>query len=148
MKKFLEWLKILISGKPHFIIGGAENPYMYRWHLIPRNRWLCIYLHKFLRDDDDRALHDHPWNFLSIMLSGSYDEHTTDGVITRRAPSVAWRKADHRHRVELNTKHCWTVIFRGSVIRQWGFWCPQGFVHWKIFTAPGDKGAIGRGCAE
>lgn len=148
MKNFLNWLKILLSGKPHFIVGGIERPYTLRWHLIPRNKWLCIYLHKFLRDDDDRALHDHPWNFVSIMLSGAYHEHTDDSVITRSAPSIAYRSADHRHRVELISKSCWTIIFRGRVIREWGFWCPKGFVHWRKFTASTDKAAIGQGCGE
>ena len=50
-----DWFKTLISGKPHFVIGGADDPYMLRWYLIPRNRRFNIYLHKFLRDDDDRA---------------------------------------------------------------------------------------------
>jgi hypothetical protein len=148
MKSFIDWLKVLFSGKPHFIIGETDNPYMLRWHIIPRNKFLCIYLHKFLRDDDDRALHDHPWNFVSVMLKGSYDEYTPEGVISRSAPSVAYRKADHQHRVELRSKACWTLVFRGSVIREWGFWCPQGFVHWKVFTAPDNPGEIGRGCGE
>lgn len=52
------WLKVLLSGKPHFVIGNADNPYMLRWFILPRNRLFNIYLHKFLRDDDDRALHD------------------------------------------------------------------------------------------
>lgn len=45
---------------PDFYIGGNANPYLLRWWVIPRNRFFNVYLHKFLRDDDDRALHDHP----------------------------------------------------------------------------------------
>lgn len=59
---------------PDFVIGGHANPYLLRWWLIPRNRVFNIYLHKFLRDDDDRALHDHPWFWCSIMLRGEYVE--------------------------------------------------------------------------
>lgn len=70
-----QWFATLLSGRPHFIIGGTDRPYLLRWFLIPRNRWFNIYLHKFCRDDDDRALHDHPWWFVSIMLQGSYVEH-------------------------------------------------------------------------
>lgn len=47
---------------------------MLRWFLIPKNRFLKIYLHKFMRSDEDRALHDHPWSFLSIILRGGYFE--------------------------------------------------------------------------
>ncbi|SID67872.1 Protein of uncharacterised function (DUF550) [Mycobacteroides abscessus subsp. abscessus] len=64
-----KWLRL----EPHQPIGAeGEAPYLLRWYVIPRNRWLNIYLHKFLRDDDDRALHDHPWWFVSLMLWGQY----------------------------------------------------------------------------
>lgn len=62
-----------------FIIGGAENPYIYRWWVIPRNTIFNIYLHKIVRDDDDRALHDHPWVNCSIILKGRYVEVTPRG---------------------------------------------------------------------
>lgn len=62
---------------PDFVIGGHDNPYLLRWHLIPRNAVFNIYLHKFLRDDDDRALHDHPWPWCSILLRGEYAEVTS-----------------------------------------------------------------------
>ena len=51
-----------ITRRPaDFVIGGAERPYLRRWWVIPRNRLFNVYLHQFLRSDDDRALHDHPW---------------------------------------------------------------------------------------
>ena len=61
---------------PDFIVGGKEDPYMLRWWIIPRNRWFNVYLHNFLRSDDDRAHHDHPWWNFSILLRGEYTEHT------------------------------------------------------------------------
>lgn len=147
----IRWLRTLISGRPHFVIGGEDNPYMLRWYLIPRNRRLNIYLHKFMRDDDDRALHDHPWWFLSIILKGENLEYTEDGVIRRRVGSVAFRRAVHRHRVVLRTfammpVPCWTLIVTGRNSRTWGFWCPKGFVPWHQFVDQDDQGNIGRGC--
>ena len=121
---------------------------MLRWHLVPQNDWFGVYLHRFLRDDDDRALHDHPWQFISILLAGGYTEHTDNGPIERKAFSIAFRGAEHKHRIELSTKPCWTIIIRGSRVREWGFWCPQGFVHWKKFTASNNPGEIGPGCEE
>jgi hypothetical protein len=160
-----QWFTTLISGRPHFYIGGKENPYMLRWYLIPRNRWFNVYLHKFLRDDDDRALHDHPWSFVSIVLSGEYYEwmpdteaesHGLKNVIrrTRRAAgSIAFRSAEHRHMVQLPKRKsdgepvpCWTLVFTGRKWREWGFWCPKGFVPWHEFVASDDHGNIGRGC--
>ncbi|MDZ7823006.1 MAG: hypothetical protein U5K75_02470 [Ahrensia sp.] len=59
-----------VLSTPDLIIGGAEDPYMRRWFIIPRNRWFNIYLHEIVRSDDDRALHDHPWWSLSLVLDG------------------------------------------------------------------------------
>jgi hypothetical protein len=88
------------------IIGRSDGPYLLRWYLFPRNRWGNVYLHKFLRDDDDRALHDHPWWSLSIVLrTGYFDLHPgPDGSLQRRwyGPwSIIVRRALSRHRVEL-----------------------------------------------
>ena len=147
------WLARLLSGKPHFIIGGQDNPYMLRWYLFPRNPLFNIYLHKFLRDDDDRALHDHPWWFLSFILKGKYAEITESGLSVRRPWSMAFRRAIHRHRVELYGKPerrdpCWTIVITGSKVREWGFWCPKGFVPWEQFTDSRDAGSIGKGCGD
>jgi hypothetical protein len=139
---------------------------MLRWYIIPRNRWLNIYLHKFMRDDDDRALHDHPWWFVSVMLWGRYLE-TRDQVIdgdvfvmerrrddVRRCGSIAFRRATDRHRVTLAKDidgkpiPCWTLVLTGPKVREWGFWCPKGFVVWTDFVDQGDHGNIGKGCGE
>lgn len=145
---------------PDFIIGGADNPYIRRWWVIPRNRFFNVYLHQFLRSDDDRALHDHPWANCSILLRGSYIEHTPGTTYWRRAGDIAFRWAGHlAHRIELeradwNGKRigplmpCWTLFITGPRYREWGFLCPGGWMHWKRFTATDDPGAIGKGCDQ
>lgn len=148
----VSWLRTLLSGKPHSVIGGADRPYLLRWWLLPRNRVLNLYLHKFLRDDDDRALHDHPWWFVSLVLRGGYVEKTEAGETRRRAGSVAFRPATWRHRVVLERDAvgevipCWTLILTGRKSRTWGFWCPFGFRPWHEFTKPGNSAEVGRGC--
>jgi hypothetical protein len=67
-------IKRFFRRPPDFCIGGVDNPYIRRWWVVPRNRIYNIYLHNFKRDDDDRAYHDHPWNFCSIILRGAYFE--------------------------------------------------------------------------
>lgn len=138
---------------PDVVIGEAQSPYMHRWWLIPRNRFFNIYLHHFLRSDDDRALHDHPWWNLSILLDGRYVEHTiaAGGVnvrTERRAGEVKLRGARAAHRIELVDGPCWTLFITGPRIREWGFHCPQGWRHWRIFTSGPNGETIGRGCGE
>lgn len=157
MKSIWKWFTTLISGRPHFYIGGQGNPYLLRWYILPRNHWLNIYLHKFVRDDDDRALHDHPWWFISWIVSGSYFEHIGNGpndLIYRKRWSIAYRPATHKHRVELlgsilcNPQPCWTIVITGPKSRVWGFWCPKGFVPWHEFVDHTDEGNTGKGCGE
>lgn len=139
------WLRKLVTGKPHFVIGDdPESPYLIRRYLIPRNSLLNVYLHKFLRSDDDRALHDHPWWFVSIILKGGYIEWVPGSEFSfRYAPSIAYRRATHTHRVELfsdnkgGLKPAWTIIVTGRKVRHWGFHCPQGFRIWEKFDKQG-----------
>ncbi len=56
---------------PDFVIGTADDPYLRRWWLIPRNPVFNLYVHHFLRSDDDRALHDHPWPSVSVILAAA-----------------------------------------------------------------------------
>ncbi len=169
-------LRIARRRSPDFVVGEADRPYLYRWWLIPRNRWLNVYLHQFLRDDDDRALHDHPWAWCSILIHGGYTEHTIDaGGIhrrkARRALSVKVSGPRRAHRIELfplwreqddwdaacdvhqknpeGRATCWTIFITGPRVREWGFHCPErGWVPWQSFTAPGAPGLVGPGCEQ
>lgn len=93
--KFGDWLiERMTRRAPDFVIGGAERPYLLRWFVIPRNKVFNVYLHQFLRSDDDRALHDHPWVNLSILLRGGYIEHTiAAGGIQQRETALGRRLA-------------------------------------------------------
>lgn len=162
MTLFSRFANFLISlaakRPPDFVIGEAEAPYLLRWWLIPRNRYFNLYLHQFLHSDDDRALHDHPFTNVSIVLRGFYFEHMQDGktVEKRSAGAVVARLASTAHRVSLLTYDgealpAWSLFITGPVTREWGFLCPQGWRHWKDFTgyrALGEdgRGRIGRGC--
>lgn len=145
--------RVANSRPPNFLIGGAENTYMRRWWVIPRNKIFNIYLHHFLRSDDDRALHDHPWWNVSILLEGSYTEHTISaGGVNHQleygAGALKGRFAGYAHRIELDKGPCWSLFITGPVIREWGFHCPKGWRPWKQFVDDRDNGKIGAGCDD
>lgn len=157
---------------PDVVIGGADDPYLLRWHLIPRNPIFNVYLHQFLRDDDDRALHDHPWVNVSLLLHGCYDEHTIAAggvhhVRRREAGAIVLRGPRRAHRIALAKVRevsvvdgkrtwrdvpvpCWTLFVTGPRLREWYFHCPHaGMVHWRDFTDPETNGrTTGKGCAQ
>jgi hypothetical protein len=154
VKRIADWLiSRALRRQPDFVIGGADRPYLRRWWLIPRNKLFNFYLHQFLRSDDDRALHDHPWANASVLLRGCYVEHTiAAGGIERKeillAGMVRVRWTGRlAHRVELVDGPCWTLFITGPRYRSWGFHCQNRWVPWEEFTAPGDAGAVGKGCA-
>lgn len=111
--------------KPSITIVVQGNPYLERWHLFRIGKLPRVYLHHFLASDDDRALHNHPWWFISILLRGSYIEHTRSGSIRRRAGSVVYRGLSHDHRISLipGEPSVWTLFITGPEVRNWGFWC-------------------------
>jgi hypothetical protein len=150
--------KIMAERHPDFVIGDiSENgSYLKRWWVIPRNRVFNIYLHRVTRSDDDRALHDHPWANASLILDGGYYEHTIEkGGINKRewlsAGDIKLRSGKAAHRLEIapHTTGATTFFFTGPNYRSWGFHCPDaGWVHWKLFTDPLNKGNVGKGCAQ
>lgn len=163
------------ARKPDVVIGDAADPYLLRWWVIPRNPLFNVYYHVVLRPDDDRALHDHPWVNASIVLEGGYMEVVPGNEalppirtkrLWRRAGSIVIRGAKAAHRLELmvrfpepagdyaGTVHvpARTLFITGPRLRRWGFWCPQGWRHWKDFCGVDAKGRnsgqVGRGCGE
>lgn len=140
-----------------FTIGPDDDVYLKRWFVVPRNRWFNIYLHKFCRSDDDRALHDHPWMNVSILLRGSYIEHMPGVAAKLRKPWRPWtpwrlpmRRATQLHRVELiGGAPVWTLFLTGPKVRTWGFQCPKGWIPWTEFVETRSSGnALGKGCGE
>jgi hypothetical protein len=146
-------LSVAARRPPDSMIGGADDPYLERWWLIPRNPIFNVYLHHFLRSDDDRALHDHPWINLSLLLDGCYLEHCGDGRARfRDEGQFVARMPRNAHRVQLlriaadgAERPVWTLFITGPRVRHWGFLCPQGWRHWRDFTSS-DGSTVGKGC--
>lgn len=154
-------MRVVLEREPDFVIG--QN-YLHRWYLTPwrRRGWSIakrlpnLYLHWFSRSDDDRALHDHPWASVSIIVHGEYDEivpaderNPTGETITKRRTEgdITLRRAGSPHRIAMTEKgHAVTLFIIGPKVRSWGFWCPQGWRPWQKFVSPKNSGEVGRGC--
>lgn len=187
-QRLLGWALVYTAMRqPDFTIQSPTNgPYMHRWYVTPWRhysdlkpgegpwwqrliKWMrlpAVYIHRFVRSDDDRALHDHPWSNCSIVLDGLYIEHRilAGGVQTRtqRGPGdVVFRMAKTAHRVELPTAvelgvrddavevlQPITLFITGFKTRTWGFHCPNGWRRYTDFLDLGKSGQnkMGRGC--
>ena len=132
-----------------FEIPNLDNPeetYLTRWRII-QTPWFAFYLHRMDGPDSRETLHDHPWNFLSVVLRGGYIE---------RVPPRAWeallrpawlmperrrvrffnaKRAEGLHYIEsLLRVPTWTFLFVGRRRRQWGYVdYVDGEVAWTAF---------------
>jgi hypothetical protein len=130
---------------------GKEN-YLYRYYLLGNGETrYAVYLHVFLRSDEGRDLHDHPWPFISIILWKGYIERTyasdpygisgwfPEGMTflssSRKYPGmILFRGAKWRHRVDLvDEDPAVSLVIRGRECRHWGFWTKEGWIYWKNF---------------
>lgn len=115
--------------------------YLRRFYITPtkineKTGQLCdegygIFLHYFYKSDEDRELHDHPWDkALSFILTGGYFEeyrnNTTNEVDVREVKPGRFNfiKNNQFHRVlsKSHNPHVWTLFVAGKRIKNWGFW--------------------------
>ena len=146
--KLRDWLlKYANKRPPDYIIGPIDNPYLLRWFILPRNKVFNVYLHCFLRSDDDRALHDHPWMNMSWLLLNGYFEHTVNGSTYIRENTLKFRlSGEYAHRIEIINDKVWTLFITGPRYRMWGFYCPNGWVSYKQFTKTTANQSLSVGC--
>lgn len=110
---------------------ASHGPLVTRYYLF-ESKPVSLYLHRLHCSDEDRALHDHPWSFISILFHSGYYEHTPTGRFWRRRFSVLWRPAEWQHRLEL-VKPTWTLVVKFRRRREWGFVTQHGWMDWKEY---------------
>jgi len=111
----------------------------------------AIFLHNIRRSDNDRHMHDHPWDFTSYVLAGGYYEQLPGAEVVDLAGNVSkpGRKvypgmelhnpAEHLHKVELwrnpdgSPMRAWTIVKAGPARRIWGFQTEEGWVDYKTY---------------
>lgn len=154
-----------MNAEKKYIFGSKKSKWaLYRFHLDGyMKRWIFktpfervpfiktyiplknIRLHHILRSDLDTALHDHPFSFWTILLTGGYLEvlplydlenlnydihnqvkylkrdHDHVKYIKRFCGSVRWVAAETAHRLILE-KPVWTLVFAEEAQGRWGFY--------------------------
>jgi hypothetical protein len=134
-------LRYISAHPPTRIIENlAGAPYLNRWELRGNHPIFDIYLHQFLKSDDNRALHDHPAASLAIVLSGKYTEWFKENKIRLRTEGdIIMRRASTAHRIEIDEGAAGpvTIFIRGPKLREWGFHCATGWRHHRDFNIRG-----------
>ena len=105
-------------------LGRPECPYLYRWTFAFFG--YTIRLHHWIRSDDKRFFHDHPFNFISIVLKGRYTNVTPNNTTTVRAGSMWYANGTKQHYLDIPNGGAWTLLFCSRPYRKWGFWTKPG----------------------
>lgn len=113
----------------------GESPYLTRRRIV-MTPWFSLYAHQIHRADWDRALHDHPWAFISLVWRGGYVEECVDipagqtygygtkyeryrGLFTIRSTPLT-----RAHRISVVKPNTRTLVLTGRRRHDsgWGFW--------------------------
>lgn len=131
--------------KLRVIPDACGQPYLIRLTFFKFRGW-SLKLHVILKSDDDRALHDHPWWFVTLPLVNGYVECWKDkNGLTRVHIVKPWRfyfrPAHWTHRLVLINPAV-TLVLTGPMKRDWGFRTGfryrKGWTKWSDFKSERD----------
>lgn len=130
---------------PYWHLEGYMNRYwMYNPFIDNKSELGAIYpdepssrLHHILRADNDRHLHNHPWDAISVIMKGWYKERLEDGsLIVRKEGDVNVINHDCFHRIEeVSEGGVWTFFTTFGYQHPWGFNTEEGFVDSRAYFA-------------
>lgn len=157
------WLIERAMRTPYSNIEKDGVMYMWRWWLFnpypdtgasgkDRKRWqfpISIRIHHIVEPDQDRDMHDHPWNARTIILRGSYSEvrplrdPTLQYLLrnlsdrhhyTRSAGETAKLKFGEYHRItSISDGGVYTMFVTGRYRGTWGFNVDGVKVPWREY---------------
>lgn len=135
---------------PYSHIYGAEDGGLYMeryWLFNPYKRgqhhadgWfpISIRLHKIVEPDNDRHLHDHPWNARTFILRGWYREERLDGEYLRVRGDTTPLSFGQYHRIkEVSSQGVYTLFVTGKYQGTWGFLVDGIKVSYKKYLGEG-----------
>jgi hypothetical protein len=130
MRRLLEWVARRLPTRVIMDHVDPSREYLHRSYLLGGSRDVDgklihrrfeVCLHKILCSDDD-WLHSHPSAFFSLILAGSYREHTPEGAFVRRPGHMRVRSRYSLHRLELIDGPVYTLFaFLNRTQDGWGF---------------------------
>jgi len=103
--------------------------YLLRLHIL-KTPWFGFMLNWIKSADPHPDPHDHPVNFLSIVLRGGYVEWRPQGLRDRK---VRLYRAKDIHRIVHAEPGTLTLCIAGEKVRDWGFHTSEGFVPWREY---------------
>lgn len=104
---------------PIFPSESSTSPTMERLALLD-SRPLGVYLHRFARGAKIQG-HDHPWDFVTVVLRGGYSEARPGAACWRALGRASFRRASEVHSLRVGPRGCLTLCIRGPRRRGWSW---------------------------
>ncbi len=116
---------------------GDGKTYLTRFHIFQTPYCSCM-VHWLHLADPQPHLHDHPNDFLSVVLKGGYVEafpasDNSDETIEKTVRRFNLVRATDRHKILSVKPHTITLVFANRVRREWGFWVNGELVKWRDY---------------
>lgn len=97
---------------------------------------LSVYIHHVAKSDEERDPHDHPWDFISLVLKNGYTEKVWDSkdrnsfkTFVRNPGKIVYHKVSQFHQLKLNSEGAWTLVVAGRRKHNlWGYLTENGWV--------------------
>jgi hypothetical protein len=117
-RRLENWLRRTFKFKE---IGWTEIGEKFTRYALWRTRWFNIYLHQLNAPNWHDNCHDHPWNFVAVLLWRGYLERAEGRNVRRRVGSLLYRRAEFSHNVITPYGTSWSLCITGKKSRDWGF---------------------------
>ena len=109
-------------------IVAKNGQVRFRRFRLLQTPWRAVYIHQIMGSDLDADMHDHPFDFSSVILEGAYQEQTSyapdfvgSQFKTYYSGDVIVHKAEDVHKLTLISGEVWTLVFTSGRDRDWGY---------------------------
>jgi hypothetical protein len=151
-KRVADWLIARAQRTPYTHLPG----YMERYWLFNAYRkcdgkevtpisWLpSVRIHRILREDQDRHMHDHPWDARTVILRGWYiEERQHAAFLFKRSvgDTTPIRFGEYHSITRVSTGGVWTMFITFGYQGTWGFKVDGVKVPWREYMARYPKKA-------
>lgn len=117
----------------------------FRRYRILWTPWFAIYIHNILKSDEDKHLHDHPWNILIFILKGGYVEMMKDSCCERPPGSLFFHKSTVVHKIKTLYGPTWSFVMTFGKNRLWGYDTEIGWIDHIKYRELKNQGQLPKG---
>ena len=103
------------------IKSKTEELHFRRWRIL-KTPWFEIYIHGIYQHDLDPHLHNHPWDYMGIVLKGTYVEKTESRHNVMSPWKFFKRNGSSYHKIlSIITRPVYTLFVVTKPKRIWGY---------------------------